>query len=280
MSFGMSAQKQTEKGETQPWDKQQPYLLKGWDEAAKQLGEGGAQYFPGSTVTPYSDQSLAGMGLMEGIAAGTKLPYEASQQAGDTVNGRYLASPEQWASRTANPYASQGSNGYIDNVATAVRRQVTPGVQSAYGASGRSGESPLAQAAIARGVSDSLAPYMFNSAEADMNRKYQSGENAANRGAELYTGERSRQLAAASMAPELDKARYAPAEALMKVGAADEAKQSEYLRQAMARWDMEQNAPRQALDDYTNIIQGTNWGSQFNGTKTGKEGGVKANPFG
>jgi len=280
MSFGGSKQSQNEKGETAPWVSQQPYLLKGWDEAAKQLDQGSAQPFPISPVTPYSDQSLQGLGMMEGIASQSRLPEQAARQAGDTASGAYQMSPDQWSARTANPYMSQSPNGYIDNVANAVRRQVTPGVQSAYGAAGRGGESPLAQTAIAKGVSDSLAPLMFGSAEAEMGRRFQGGEAAATRGAGLYEGERGRQMQATSMSPSIEQGRYAPAEAMLKAGALDEAKQNEYMQAAMGRWQQDQAAPAKALNDYTNIIQGTNFGSQFAGVNAGT--GLKAsnNPGG
>ena len=80
-----------------------------------------------------------------------------------------------------NPYMAQGGNQYIDAVTNSISRSVVPQVTSRFAGAGRTGESPIAQQAIAKGIADALAPYQFGSAEAEMGRRFSGGESLAGR---------------------------------------------------------------------------------------------------
>lgn len=220
---------------TEPWGAQKPYLEFGMQEAQNRYQSDNPQYYPDSTVVPFSQTTQAG--LQSGINAATNstLPANAASQINSTLSGDYLQNPVSWASALTNqnagainpyanqmaptatnaninaanpnagvlnqyagvsnpnagvlnqfadvqnPYISDQPNAYIDQLTNSISRQVIPSVQSAYGLSGRTGSSAGAQQAIASGIADRLAPYMFSSAENAQNRMFQGGESYANR---------------------------------------------------------------------------------------------------
>ena len=302
MSVGGGFESSKESGKTAPWEAQQPYLQKGFAEAARQFDSSSPEYYPGSTVADFSPQSLQGRGLMEGIASTTQLPGQAAGQLGSTLEGKYLSGPNASPAGQANPYAGAqgdiGANPYLsqganntDALATSIRRAVQPQVKAAYGTSGRTGESPLAQTAIARGISDSLAPIMFSSNEAEAGRRFsggeslagrqqassearagrqfQSGESALSRGGAAYDAERQRQVGAAGMAPEINALQYDPAQRLSAVGASEDAKQQQYLNAAMNRWTTDQGMDAAKLNQYMDAVRGS-YGSVANKAGSGK----------
>lgn len=375
---GGGSSKQTQQTSTGPWTVQQPYLAQGFSEAYKNYQSDSPQYYPDSTVTPFSDATNQGLSLTKGLADSSVLPGQAADQVGATTSGAYLRSPQDWASSFqnpaanninpaanvrastaynpsanvgnasagafnpyagvkgdvgSNPYMTQGPNGYADAVTNSISRSVIPQVTSQFAAAGRNGDSPIAQQAIAKGIADALAPYQFNSAEAEAGRRFSGGESLASRqqnssesqaqrlygsgatlaqqqynsgeakagrqfsagdaftqglnasaenqaqrqygaGSELtgrqftsgqnaltaglgaYDAERQRQLTAANMAPGIDAARYAPADALLKAGSQEEQKSGQYTQDAIDRFNFGQNLPTQKLNDFMAQIQG------------------------
>lgn len=152
------------------------------------------------------------------------------------------------AARTAPATSSGGSGGggsagmsnaYIDELANSIGRKVVPGVMSNFALSGRSGTSPLAQTAVGSGIAAELAPYMFGSAENAQNRLFQGGQNQA-----------SRQMQGLALSPEIAAAQYGPANAMLGVGGAIDAKTQQML-----------DNPAQMLANYMNIV-GAPFGSQ------------------
>ncbi len=287
---GGGSSKQTQQTSTGPWTVQQPYLAQGFSEAYKNYQSDSPKYYPDSTVTPFSDATNQGLSLTKGLADSSALPGQAADQVGATTNGAYLRSPQDWASNFQNPNANvraetgfnpfmmQGPNGYGDAVTNSITRSVIPQVTSQFAAAGRTGESPIAQQAIAKGIADALAPYQFNSAEAEAQRRFSGGESLASRqqnssenqasrqftsgqnalsmGLNAYDAERQRQLSAAGMAPSIDAARYAPADALLKAGSQEEQKSGQYLQDQIDRFNFDQNLPTQKLNDFMAQIQG------------------------
>ncbi len=202
LAGGGSSQKSVQQTSTGPWTAQQPYIMRGFQEAEKLYNSGTPQYFPDSTIAP---QSADTSGAIQQMGQGSSLPGDAAAQVSKTLGGAYDVSPEAWAARTYNPnanafagtsqnanagtranvgfnpYLTQGMNDYIGNVTNAVTRSVVPRVNQGFAAAGRTGESPLAQTAMARGIADAVAPYQFNSAEAEMGRRFSGGESLAGR---------------------------------------------------------------------------------------------------
>lgn len=259
---------------TAPWTVQQPYLTKGFQEAQSLYNSDKPQYFPDSTVAPQSGDTQSAIRQM---GQGSSLPGTAASQASDTLNGGYLKSPQAWASQTYNPNANamnpfvQGANDYIGNVTNSIARSVIPQVQQGFAAAGRTGESPLAQTAMAKGIADALAPYQFNSAEAQQGRnfqagsqlagqQFQAGESAVSRGMSAYDAERQRQLAATGMAPELTSAQYIPAQEQLASGQLQDQQSQKQLQDLVDRFNFGQNVQGQKLNDYMARIQG-NYGT-------------------
>jgi hypothetical protein len=145
----------------------------------------------------------------------------------------------------ASPGGGMFQNQYIDQLANSIGNTVVPGVMSNFAGMGRSGSSPLAQTAVASGIADSLAPYMFGSAENQMGRLF-SG----------YQNERDRQMQALGMAPGTAAAQYGPAQAMLGAG-------SMYDQLAQAQL----NNPAEKLGNYMNIV-GQPFGSQTSSTGT------------
>lgn len=134
----------------------------------------------------------------------------AMQTVADTAGGAYLNS---------NPYLNQ----MWGDIAGDIQSRLTG---SASGA-GRLG-SGAATRAMAEGLGDAAGQFF----------------------GQQYNQERGRQMQAASMAPQMDALRYAPAERLLSVGQAYEG----YQQAA-------NDDPWQRLARYSGIVGGGNWGS-------------------
>lgn len=141
---GGGQQTTTSTSSSEPWAKQQPYLLTGFEEA-KQLYEGDKpQYFPGSTVVPYSPESEEALGLRTGIARDpSSLIGQAGGQVGRTLSGDYL----------------RPGNEVFDAMLQGVTSAVRPGIDTGFAGAGRFG-SPLHAEALGRGISTGMMPYI------------------------------------------------------------------------------------------------------------------------
>jgi len=191
--------------DTTPWAPAQPYIKTGYEAAEQNILNRPTSFFPGSTVVPFSPESQAALG--------------------GTANRAYWGSPVLGAAQdyTTDLLTNPGSSPVYD----AVRSDVRPGVDAAFGRAGRQGTSPLADEAYGRGISRALAPYM---------------ESAAGR------------------APGLAREDYYDLERLAGVGAAREAKQGQHLGEQMARWDFAQQEPAQRTQAYISALSGVPMG--------------------
>ena len=139
----MSSGPGSQKTETKPWKGLRPYLSTGFQYALRDILQRPLEFFPGSTVTPFSPETELGLGGITNRAAmGSSLNPAAQGQVMDTLGGEYFA---------------QG--GAFDAAKDAIASSVIPGVDSTFGAGRRFG-SPLHAEAISRGVSRGLSPYL------------------------------------------------------------------------------------------------------------------------
>lgn len=202
-----------QQGNSAPWSAQQGYLTSGFQEAQNQFNSNKPSYYPNSTVVPYSAPTLQGMQQTQDVANSSTLPGQAAGALSDTLSGGHQQDPASWAAQfsnpnagamnpnagminpnagvmaptatnsnagTMNPYLGQNPNAYIDQLTQSIGRSVIPGVQSQFGMAGRSGDSPMAQQAMAKGIADAMAPYQFNSAENAQQRMFTGGQDWAN----------------------------------------------------------------------------------------------------
>lgn len=228
---------QTVTNTSAPWIDQQPFLRSGFNQAASLFNTGGPQFFQGSTVTPFSDQSKQALGMIENRAVnGSPLVSGANQLTLDTMGGNYLNS---------NPYLDQN----YDRAASAVTRNfneaVRPSIDAAFSKAGRYGSG--------------MYQNQVDSAHDQLGRSLSgmAGEMYGNN----YLNERNNQMAASMFAPQLAQQPYMDAQNLMSVGNAYEAKDNEALKEQIARHQFEQERPYDNLARYMAFIQG-NYGQQ------------------
>ena len=134
-------------------------------------------------------------------------------------------------------------NPYFQGMVNQIGQAIRPSIDSAFASSGRLGSGAHANA--------------FSSTLAD-----QAGRLAY----QNYGDERTRQMAAGQD--------YSPYQAFMQVGQQQEAKQGDYLKDAAARWDFEQNKDPNKLAQYMNLVGNRSYGEQRVGTQpmTGNNG--------
>ncbi len=220
--------------DTGPWSAQQPYLRTGFQRAQTDVLDRPLEYFPGSTVVPYSPETEAALGAQATRATeGSPLLAGAQDYTGDVLSGQYL---------------DPSSNPFLAGVSDAVLSQVQPQVASQFSLAGRTGGSPLQAEALGRGVSRGMAPFLF-------------GE---------YGRERGIMEGAAARAPGLAREDYYDPSQLAQVGAARELKSEEALSEDIARFNFGQQEPTNRLAQYMNLIQG-NYGGTSTGTQTAKQ---------
>ena len=213
MSFG-SDDPQVSKVVGGVYEEAEPYISDIMTESARlYASDVGRNYYPGSTVVDFSPQTRAaldlqkaqGMDMMGGssyydLAAGT-FGGMASGAAGDSYMNRGLGAGmgSAYANRglgmgygSADPgrdaYTEiQPQGEYLSDVRSGILGDVMQDVQSSFGGQGRTGTSPGAQQAVARGFTQEYAPIAQSAAEAERARELDSRESAIGR---QFTGGR------------------------------------------------------------------------------------------
>ena len=93
---------QTTQQQSGPWSGQEPYLRTGFRQAEQNVLERPLEYFPGSTVVPYSQQSEEALGAQEARARdGSPLLRGAQGYTQNVLGGQYLME-DQTASDTGD----------------------------------------------------------------------------------------------------------------------------------------------------------------------------------
>jgi len=252
---GGSAPAQTTQNTVQksdPWEGQQPYLERGFEEAESQVLERPLNYFPDSTVVPYSQETNTALNLQTGRAlGGLGLPggmQTPNVQLQDAARG-------QMGANIAGNYTAQG-NPYTQGIMDRAMNTITPAIDAKFGSSGRFGSTAHAEA-LGRGVGDAVAPSIFQN----------------------YEAERGRQMAAAGAAPGFAAQDYGDIASLSEVGSAREALSQEQLADQIARFNFEQGEPTNRLAQYMNLIQGQYGGNSTQSMVSSAPRGQGASPL-
>lgn len=138
--------------DNRPWETQRHYLSRGFRGAEAGIFDRPLQFYPGSTVAPFSRASRKGLNATMGRAMmGNPLNPMSQQQAMSTMAGDYMTGP--------------GMDRLQDYVVSGVK----PQIESQFATSGRSG-SALANEALGRGVSRGMSPFL----DAERNRMMQA----------------------------------------------------------------------------------------------------------
>jgi hypothetical protein len=131
---------------TEPWEGQQPFLKQGFAAAQKEFNSGRPEFFPDSTVVPYSGETEAGLNLQTNQALDPNSTINlANQEVGNTLQGENLSPDSQ----------------LYNSLLNGITRSVRPNVDSAFASAGRFG-SPLHAEATARGVTQGFMPFLEN----------------------------------------------------------------------------------------------------------------------
>lgn len=217
-----------------PWDQQKPYLITGFQQAENLLNQPTNQFYPNSTVVPFSPETELALNMQTSRAIqGSPLQAASNQQLTNTLNGDYL-------------YGGQGFNAAID----AATRKILPQINSTFEAAGRTG-SGLAATAQTQAIADAFA--------------------------NQYGNERENQMRAMFATPQIASQDYENISKLAEVGAQYETMGQEQLAEDIARYDYDQNARKQQVADYLNMIQGNYGGTQTSTAKA--SGGSGASPY-
>lgn len=190
----------------------------GQDEAKRIYQEQGPfEYYPDSTVVPFSPQSEQALAMTEQRALqGNPLLGVGQGAMMDSASGAYLNS---------NPYFDRAVSNALD--------PVQQRVNSMFAGSGRLGSGANTEV---------------------MTREL--GNVAANMYANNYENERTRQMAAAAMAPQMAAADYDDYGRLAGVGAAREGMAQAQLQDEVNRFNFNQTRDYDALARYMGLVGG------------------------
>ena len=220
MSSGGGNQTTTQR--TEPYAPAEPFLHDILGECENIYRSGiGRQFFPGSTVVPFATQTQSALDLGQAAALEQAGPSQLMNLAGSTISD----------------FASgAGQNQYLDQIRSGITSDVMGNIATQFGGMGRTGTSPQAQQAAARGITQAYAPIA----------------------AQLSQAERSRQLAAAGQLPSLqqqmDARRFGGIGQLSGIGGAYEDLARRQLQDQIARFQFGQQAPMSALQQYAGLV--------------------------
>jgi hypothetical protein len=126
--MGQTSGTQTQTATKDPWSAQQPYLQDIFAEANKAYNSGaGSQYFPGSTVVPFSPDTTAGMDQVR--AAATQTPFGLS--GAQNVTNTALQGNQPNALGTLQTAAQGGmQNPFLSMLGQAANQNTTAGVNT------------------------------------------------------------------------------------------------------------------------------------------------------
>jgi hypothetical protein len=220
---------QTTTQKSSPWEAQIPFLKYGFDEASRLYGTPGPQYYPGSTVAPFSAEQNQSFGLgSQRALAGNQTMKGAEQFTQNVLGGNYL-----------------NSNPYNDQVFQNIQSKVMPAVNSTFMGAGRYG-SGLHGDAMTRALTESYAPFAASQYESGLNRMGQ----------------------AAAMAPTFAANDYADLSVLEGIGRSKQGLAQQELDDAKSRWDYYGQLPYNKLGQFLNNIGG-NYGGTVVGSQPG-----------
>lgn len=259
--MGGSGSKQTTNTVAEPPSFIQPYLKDAANQSVGIYDQGPKQYFPGSTVVPFSPQTQQALNLTQQRALnGSPLVDQAKGYNTNVVAGDYLKT---------NPFANgskaiagkfQGQNPYLDQTFNRAADSVQQRLQSGFAGAGRDIEA--ARPVAAQEYND-LATNIYGGAyQQDQNRRLAAAQGDQATSANAYGAERAYQQQASQFAPQLAANDYADLTALGGVGGQYEDLYGRQLQNDINRFDYNQNAPGAALDEYIARITGSFPGQQ------------------
>jgi len=219
-----------------PWSGQQPFLTEGFERAETDVLNKPSEYYPNSTVVPFSNQTEQALGLQEQRAvAGSPVEQAAQNQVQQTAQGDFLGQ---------NPYLTQAINQATQPIADRFNDTVIPGIQSGFSGKNRYGSGMQA----------------YQQRMAGEQAMKQMGDVAGAMSYKNYGDERARQQQASSLAPQMGQIDYQNISNLANVGQVRENQAGAELQEDINRFQHGQQAPKDALAQYMALVGGGSYG--------------------
>lgn len=216
---------------SEPWEGQKPYLNDVFIRS-EQMANKPIEYYPGSTVTPFSGQTETALQAAEQRAlAGSPIQDMGREQMYNTLSGGYL---------NANPHLDAMYNRAARPVSENFRDAVSPGIAGGAAKAGRYGSG--------------LYQDMQSKAQDNLGRTL--GEMGTDIYGRAYESERGRMNDAIMAAPQYAQSDYSDIAQLANVGSQRESLANSYLQDAIQRWNFQQNEPMARLGNYASMVQG------------------------
>lgn len=221
-----------------PWSGVQPHLTTGLEKAEDTILNKPVQYYPNSTVVPFSPQTENALSMTENRAmTGSPIMNQAKTEVGNTLGGNYL---------NANPHLDQAVNAAARPVVQNFQDTIMPGIQSGFSKAGRYGSG--------------MQAYQQRKAGEGLNR--QLSDMAGSMAYQNYNSERDNMLKAGLLAPTFAQADYTDASQLERVGQVREAQGGAELQDQINRFMHDQTSERDALREYMTLVGGGSYGGQ------------------
>jgi len=244
-----------------PWGPSQPYIQSGMAAAQGLVNDGtGQQYFPTSTVVPFSNQTELGLQAMEGRAIQGSPLVDATTSAITGIMDGTAPSAQYWQDNLAGNYLE--SNPYLDATYDRMADRVQGSVDAAMGRAGRT-NSGAHQDLMTDNLGDLANQVYGQNYQLERDRQHQAGSAY-----DQFTG---RQLQAAAIAPTVNNLEYQDIDRLMQVGQHRESLGQSYMEDMINRHNFGQQAPWNVLNNYQNLALGL---GSLGGTASTQQGGT------
>jgi len=217
-----------------PWVGQQPYLTDIYGESQRLYNQGPMQFFPGQTYASPSDRTIQAEQMIANQALGSQ-QVMANQAA--LANQFGLMQPQMLSE---NPYLAGATEAALRPVYGQAQGLLQ---QARRGATGAGQLGGTRQAILEQGV---IGDYM-----------QKAGDISSQMYSKAYQDSIDAQQRAISLAPSVMQMGLAPAQTLGQVGLSEQARQQQAIDEARSRFEFAQQAPQQALRDYSGVTLGS-----------------------
>jgi len=256
----------------EPSSLHRPYIHMGLNAARGQFANNRPDYYPGSTVAPLSHHTNAGIGMLTQAAQDPRLVNQGTYSAGQLMEGNYQGAD------TLRNLSTQGGrvDPRVDQMLGAtIGGDYLGGGQfmSAYGDqirddlnsqfAGRSGSAYHAQN-MARGLGSAAAQLYSGERDRQLSAaELLSGRQLEGRQLQMNAAQNlaGNQISGTSLVPALDASRYNASNAMLQAGSIRDAHGQAMRTDQVNRFNFNQNRPANALQQYMALINGSGPGS-------------------
>ena len=217
-----------------PYEGQRPFLVDTYQQAQNLYNQGPMQFFPDRTFASPTEQQLTAEQMATQAALGPQSQLAGNIQAAQNYS---LMSPQNLAT---NPYLAGATTAALRPLLTQTQGLLQQARRDATGA-GQLGSDR--QAILESNV---IGNYL-----------QRAGDITSSMYSDAFQQAQQNQLRALAIAPQTLQASLVPSQTLASVGAMEQARQQQAIDDARARFEFAQQAPGQALRDYTSVVQGT-----------------------